>query len=129
MYKTLSFQYAGALDWEYDETGEPVTPGGRALTERIAASLTFETVRSAAVEQHEYYGWGFTSELGRDSFYNVLNAVDPDVFFTVKMEWYLAKKTLFRSPEIALKRYCQILRDAVSSLDGVSEVKWEEQRR
>lgn len=127
MYRTVKFRCDRSIEWDYDDLGEPVTPGGRWLAEAIAASLATDSGTTTEVDQHEYYGWGFTCRVGKDSFYQVLNAVDQDeVYFTVQMEWYLVKKLLHRKPHVAFERYCGLVSAALAAITWVSEVRWEE---
>ena len=115
------------MEWGYDDAGEPVTPGGRWLAEAIAASLATSSGTTTEVDQHEYYGWGFTCRYGKDSFYQVLNAVDEEeIYFTVQMEWYHVKKLLLRKPHVAFERYCGLVSVALAAIKFVSEVRWEE---
>jgi hypothetical protein len=51
MHRTAAFLCAEPPEWEYDEAGDPVTPGGRTLTEQIAASLAAAGCRTSLVEQ------------------------------------------------------------------------------
>jgi hypothetical protein len=114
------------MEWGYDDAGEPVTPGGRWLAEAIAASLATSSGTTTEVDQHEYYGWGFTCRFGKHSFYQVLNAADEDVYLTVQMEWYLVKKFLRHKPHAAFERYCGLVSAALATIKGVSEVRWED---
>jgi hypothetical protein len=126
MYRTVSFRCDHSMEWEYDDHGDPVTPGGRWLAEAIAASLTTGPGTTSEVHQHEDYGWAFTCCFGKDSFYQVLNAVDEDVYFTIEMEWYLIKKLLLRKPHVAFERHCALVSAALATIKGVNEVRWEE---
>lgn len=127
-YRTVSFASAEAIEWEYDEDGEPVTPGGKELTEEIAASLAAAGCRVSEVEQHEGYGWGFGVRLENDSFYQVLNPVDR-VYLTIEMEWFRLKRLLLRQPQVAFERYCRLVDATLASVPGISEVQWKERGR
>src|SRR5262245_55677968 len=109
MYRTVTFLCAEPPEWEYDERGDPITPGGRTLTEQIAASLAAAGCRTSEVEQHEDFGWGFSAWLGDDSFYQVLNPVERDVYLTVHMEGILVKRLLLRRPQLVFERYCSLV--------------------
>jgi hypothetical protein len=78
------------------------------------------------VKQHEYYGWGFSSHLGRDSFYQVVNAPDNDVFLTIQMERYLLGMLLLRRPRLLFDDYCAFVEATLNSISSVSEVRWKE---
>lgn len=128
-YRTVSFASAEAIEWEYDEEGEPVTPGGKELTGKIAASLAAAGCRVSEVEQHEHYGWGFAVRLGNDSFCQVLNPVDREVYLTIEMEWFRMKRLLLRRPRLAFERYCRLVDATLASLPGISEVRWRDRER
>ena len=56
MHRTAAFLCAEPPEWEYDEAGDPVTPGGRTLTEQIAAYLAAAGCRTSLVEQNHRVG-------------------------------------------------------------------------
>ena len=126
MYRTAHFRYAYPCEWEFDERGDPVTPGGRTLAEQIAQSLGPKNACASEVRQHEYYGWGFHSRLDGSAFYHVVNASDPDVYLTIDMQWYLVKSLLLRKPRAVFDRYCEIVSAALASTHGVNDVVWEQ---
>ena len=125
MYRAVSFRYAQPIEWEYDEQGYPVRPGGRALAEEIRTLLTAAGCRMSEVEQHEDYGWGFSCRVGKDYFYNVLDPVDDDVYLTIEMEWYQVKRLLLRKPLLAFDRYCGLVGAALALMAGLSEIHWD----
>jgi hypothetical protein len=126
MYRSVTFRCADPGEWGYDEQGDPVTPGGKAVADEIALSLVQGGARVSDVEQHEDYGWGFTSHLGRDSFYQVVNAPDNEVYLTIQMEGYLLGTLLLRRPRRAFDRYCELVGATLTSIPGVSEIRWGE---
>jgi hypothetical protein len=124
-HRSLIFRYAQAIEWGYDEYDEPVVPGGRELTEKIAASLAAGGCRTSVVEQHEDYGWSFTARLDDHDYHHVLNAPDEnEVSLSVGMPGYWLKTLLLRKPRPAFERYCERLRTALAALDGVGELRW-----
>ena len=125
MYRTVTFQSAGGVDWTFDAQGNPVTPGGRALAISIATGLASGNDRVSNVEQREYYGWEFTCQVDQDVFSQVLNAVDTEVYLTVQMEWYFAKRLLLRRPRVAFDRYCERLGTVLARISGVTGVRWD----
>jgi hypothetical protein len=125
MYRTVRFRYAYPCAWEFDERGDPVTPGGRTLAVQIARSLGPKVACTAGVRQRDFYGWGFRSKLDKSAFYQVINAVDCDVYLTVYMPWYLVKSLLLRKPRAALECYCGLVSAALASIDGVSGAVWD----
>jgi hypothetical protein len=128
MYRTVVFTFSGNLDWQFDEDGEPTTPGGRELTTQITGLLSPAAAGITEVEQYEYYGWEFTCRLGKDEFHNVLNATDDGVYLTVQMRQYVVKKLIFQRPRDAFDNYCNVLGSALSRVAGVSNIRWEEYR-
>jgi hypothetical protein len=77
------------------------------------------------VEQHEDYGWAFSVTSGGDRFQHVLNPVERDVYLTIRMEGYLAKRLFLRRPEAAFERHCSHVSAALASIPGVSDLDWE----
>ena len=128
MHRTVAFVCEEPMEWEYDSAGDPIAPGGKALTERIAAALAAAGCRASGVEQHEDFGWGFRARFGDDDFYQVLNPVDHDAYFTIKMSGFLMKRLLRRKPRLAFDRYCGLVGAALASIPGVRDVHWEEPR-
>ena len=126
MYRTVSFLCAEPVEWEYDDRGDPVTPGGKELTEQIAAALAGRGCRTSEVEQHEDYGWSFVAQVGSDTFHQVVNPVDRDVYLTIEMEGVLLKRLLLRRPQLSLQRYCDLVGASLASIPGVSGIQWEE---
>jgi hypothetical protein len=96
------------------------------VADQIALSLVQRGARVSDVEQHEYYGWGFSSHIGRDSFYQVVNAPDNDVFLTIQMDRYLLGRLLLRRPRLAFDGYCALVEAALNSISSVSDVRWKE---
>ena len=125
-YRTVTFRCADPGDWGCDEGGDPVTPGGKLVADQIALSLAQRGARVSDVEQHEYYGWAFSSHIGRDSFYQVVNAPDNDVFLTIQMERYLLGRLLLRRPRLAFDGYCALVEATLNSIPSVSKVRWKE---
>jgi hypothetical protein len=128
MYRTAVFTYHPPIEWEFDEADELVEPGGRALTEAIAASLTEVAGPTSPVERHEDYGWAFACRFGEDSFYQVLNGAGSEGALTIQMDWYRLKALLLRRPRASFERYCRRVAAALASIDGVSEVRFEDYR-
>jgi hypothetical protein len=127
MHRTVAFVSDEPLDWDYDHAGDPVGPGGRALTERIAAALAAAGCQASTVEQHEDFGWGFSARFGDEGFYQVLNPVERDAYLTIEMGGFLLKRLLGRRPELAFERYCGLVGAALASMPGIRDVQWEEQ--
>jgi hypothetical protein len=125
MHRTVVFEFAPAIEWEYDEHGDPVRPGGRSLAEAIASRLAAGGASASAVEQHEDYGWAFSVTNAGDRFQHVLNPVERDVYLTIRMEGYLAKRLFLRRPEAAFERHCSHVSAALASIPGVSDLDWE----
>jgi len=96
------------------------------VADQIALSLAQRGARVSDVEQHEYYGWAFSSHFGRDSFYQVVNAPDNDVFLTIQMERYLLGRLLLRRPRLAFDGYCALVEATLNSIPSVSKVRWKE---
>jgi hypothetical protein len=127
MHRTVAFACDGPLEWDYDHAGDPVGPGGRALTERIAAALAVAGCRASSVEPHEDFGWGFGARFGGDDFYQVLNPVERDAYLTIVMSGFLLKRLLGRKPGLAFDRYCGLIGATLASIPGVRDVEWQEQ--
>jgi hypothetical protein len=128
MYRTVVFNSTFPNEWKFDENENPSAPGARELAETIVAKLRPRVASVSEVEQHEYYGWGFTTTLQRGTFYNVLNPAD-DCYLTVSMDWYALKAILRQRPRQPFERYCDALVDALREISEVSNVRWEAYRR
>jgi hypothetical protein len=129
MYRTAEFNSTFSNEWVFDGDGNPLAPGARDLAEAIASNLRGRVSSVTAIEQHEYYGWGFAAIFDGSTFYNVLNPVDVDCYLTVSMNWYGLKSLLLRRPRASFDRYCAALRGALNDIPQVSVVKWQAFRR
>ena len=129
MHRTVHFRYAYPTAWEHDEGGDPVNPDGKRFAAQLAGSLEHEVTRASEVRRHKFYGWGFHTAFGKSVFYQVVNAVEPDVYITIHMRWYLIHRLLLRKPRSVFERYCGIVGVSLASTDGVSDICWEQYRR
>ncbi|HXT99571.1 MAG TPA: hypothetical protein VN903_01175 [Polyangia bacterium] len=125
MFRTVRFAYAGDLEWTFDENGDPVLPGGKALTLDIATALASAAGPVPDVDQHSYYGWAFAWRSGNGSFFHVLNAGDDEVYLTVDMWAAFLKRLLLQRPAAAFDRHCARLETVLAAIPGVSNVRWE----
>lgn len=98
VYRPVHFLYSGLAEAELDEAGEVVRPGGRALAAALVKALADEGVGVGEADQHSYYGWGFESELEGRYFYNVLNALEGEVYLTVSLGWFWLRKLFTTAP-------------------------------
>ncbi len=70
-------------DTTFDDDGEPVIPRGKRLAEEIMSRLSDAGLSAQRLDQHSFYGWGFDTDCGGVSYYNVLNALDGEAYLTV----------------------------------------------
>lgn len=125
MYRTVEFKSAFPDDTRFDESGEPIVPGGRELTDAIVRRLRDAVISVSEVDQHEHYGWGFVASTERGSFYNVVNPVGEECYLTASMNWYFFKMLLFRRPRNAFEEYCSVLTEILQGIHEVSSISWE----
>lgn len=129
MYCTVQFNSTFPNEWVFDANDNPAAPGARDLAEEIAAKLRGRASSVTAVDQHEYYGWGFEAVFEGSTFYNVLNPVDADCYLTVSMNWYALKALLLKRPRASFDRYRAVLSDVLNSISQVSGIQWQAYRR
>jgi hypothetical protein len=127
MYRTAAFT-STLEDGPVFEDDEQVAPGGRALTQAIVDRLRGTMTSVSDVDQHEYYGWSFSTETGDASYYNVLCPAGDECYLTVSMDWYVFKLLLLRRPKASFEHYCMAVKSVVESISGVSGVVWQDYR-
>lgn len=93
---------------------------------RIATALAAHVDRVDPVSQHESYGWGFQSQLGDCTFYNVVNPITPDEWWlTASLDGAFWRKITLKKPTRDFDRYCERVTQALSSIREISRVQWE----
>lgn len=58
----MTFEAHFPDDAQWSAGGDLLVPGGKAVAEAIAAGLRARNLPVGEVEQHEWYGWGFSVE-------------------------------------------------------------------
>ena len=96
MYRKVEFKSEYPDDWQFDENDNPIAPGSREVADQIAAQLADHVSEVSPVDQHSYYGWSFETNFENCRFYQVLNPVDGDCYFTVQCLGYWIRKLLFK---------------------------------
>ena len=128
MYRTVEFKSVFPDYTRFDDSGEPIVPGGRALTDAIVSRLCDVVISVSDVDQHEYYGWGFAASNVGGGFYNVVNPAGEKCYLTVSMDWYFLKLLLFRRPKNTFEAYCWVLTDVLRSIHEISNISWQDCR-
>src|SRR5438093_7256005 len=122
MYRTLQFRSSLPNEWVFDSGDNPISPGARQLAEAIVAELKKQLRVVTDLSQHSFYGWGFTTQYDRASFYHVLNPVE-EVYLTVEYRQYWLHWLLRKHPRKRLDQYLSLLTDALKRIPGVSDLR------
>lgn len=120
MYRKVRFRSTIPAPWGDGD----VLPESSKGTERVAQALAPRVSHVSAVEQHNFYGWGFWSKFEGCTFDNVINPVDDDCFMTISMPAYLVRQLTFRRPRRTFDSYCQALDEALRTITEVSAIEW-----
>ena len=124
MYRRVEFKSQYVDDWEFDENGDPITPGYRNVAEKIAAQLAHNLSHITAVVQHSYYGWAFET----CRFYQVLGTAgnDGQCCLTIQCLGYWLRKLLFKKPRLTFVRYCEAVDEAIQRIPETSALRWDD---
>ncbi|MGJ8698097.1 MAG: hypothetical protein ACSHYF_17390 [Verrucomicrobiaceae bacterium] len=129
MYRTLIFRSESDDEPEFNDSEDQIRPGSRDVAEAIVEELgRLSAVNVSSIDQHEFYGWGFYTEVEGGSFYNVLNPVEDEAYLTVSMSFFFIKRMLLKKPKKCFEVYCSILTKAVEATGGATDLKWEDYR-
>jgi hypothetical protein len=63
-------------DAQWDEQGNALVPGGRAIAEAIRGQLEARGIACSSVAQHSFYGWAFQTTCGNSKVWCLLQAGD-----------------------------------------------------
>lgn len=125
MHRTSEFKSTFPDEWQFDERGNPILPGGRDIADAIVAWLRKTGAAVTHVQQYEYYGWGFETICNDSTFYNVVNSAGGRCYLTVTMDWYWLKWLLLTRPRRSLDEYCRRLNEGLSTIPQISEICWQ----
>lgn len=125
MHRTLVFDSLWENEWEFDIDENPVTPGAKELAVEIAEKLKWRGLAVSEISQYDYYGWAFSTQFERCSFYHVLKPFT-EVHLTIALKGHLVKTLLFQRPRAAFERYCSFLHDTLESVRDTSGFRWKE---
>jgi hypothetical protein len=122
MFKTIEFTSFWPADGEFDESGEPTIPDGRALAEAFVGQLASGRVQVGPVWDHSYYGWAFRAWHQQCSFYSVFNIVAEEGHLTMGSEAWILRWLQFRKPSRAFDSFFSVALATLGGLDGVQIV-------
>jgi hypothetical protein len=125
MYRTVHFTTSRADDAKFDEAGEPIGVGHRALAEHLREAISKGVTATTPVEQHSYYGWRFDVTFERCSFETVLNPIHPDCHLTITLPGVLLWRLLQRRPHEAFTHYCALVEAVLKRMTDLRQIAWE----
>ena len=128
MYRTLQFRSGWVDDPDFDDADNQTAPGARELADAIVACLAEHVTDLSGVEQHSFYGWGFSCAFHNASFYNVLSPAGHEGYLTTQYLGYWFDKLLFRKPRLRFDVYCNLLSNVLSQVENISEFEWDDYR-
>jgi hypothetical protein len=110
-------------DTLWDEEGNPVVPGGRALAVRIRQALADRGWDSTDPSQHSFYGWSFQVPTPIGKAVVILQHPSPWLLIATRKPSFW-KRLRGQADDIVDSKLIDALRDAIATDEHFSNVKW-----
>ena len=127
MYRTLIFKSESDDEPDFNDSEDQIRLGSRNVVETTVEELCrLSAVTVSSIDQHEFYGWGFYTEVEGENFHNVLNSVEDEAYLTVSMSFLFIKRMLLKKHKKCFETYRSILAKAVEATGAATDLKWED---
>ena len=116
------FQAALPDDTIWDDDGNPVVPGGEALTNRLRKLLIAMDWECVQTSQHSFYGWSF--DIGPRGDHRVLLQYPGPWLLTIERHPGWWRHLMGRPDDRVPGDLIQAVRTALESDELITEIKW-----